>query len=135
MKSKRMRRMCFWLFPILCAAVVLVLMKTVFLFGYVPTASMEPTLPSGSYILGYRLYGPLEKGGIIIFTHDGKVLVKRIFALPGENVTRADGTFLLVPEGCYYVLGDNSDHSVDSRYCEDPFVKSGDILATLLLPQ
>ena len=61
-------------------------MKAVFLFGYVPTASMEPTLPEGSYILGLRIYGELEKGDIIIFKHDGKLLVKRIAALPGEAI-------------------------------------------------
>lgn len=133
MDPKRIRSLLGWTMPILCSAVVLILMKTVFLFGYVPTASMEPTLPAGSYVLGYRLHGPLEKGDIIIFEHDDKVLIKRIFAVSGDVVEQLDGTLLVVPEGSYYVLGDNAEQSVDSRYWEDTFVEKADILATLAL--
>lgn len=100
--------------------------------AHVPTASMEPTLPKGSYIIGLRLYTDLEKGDIIIFRHDGKLLIKRIAAVGGEYVTR-NGEFLLVPEGCYYVLGDNVGNSLDSRYWEEPFVEEKEIVAKLIL--
>lgn len=133
MNWKRALSLFGWMIPLLCGAVVLILMKTVFLFGYVPTASMEPTLPAGSYVLGYRLHGPLEKGDIIFFEHDGKVLIKRIFAVSGDVVEQPDGTLLIVPEGSCYVLGDNADQSVDSRYWENPFVEEADVLATLAL--
>ena len=110
--------------------ITVILLKSVFLFGYVPTASMEPTLPKGSYVIGLRLYTDLEKGDIIIFRHDGKLLVKRIAAVAGEYVER-NGEFLLVPEECYYVLGDNAENSLDSRYWEEPFVREKDIVAKL----
>lgn len=132
MDLKKARSLFGWTIPLLCGTVVLILMKTVFLFGYVPTASMEPTLPAGSYVLGYRLHGPLEKDDIIVFEHDDKVLIKRIFAVSGDVVEQPDGTLLVVPEDSYYVLGDNADQSVDSRYWENPFVCEGSILATLL---
>lgn len=93
---------------------------------------MEPTLPAGSYVLGYRLHGPLEKGDVIIFEHDDKVLIKRIFAVSGDVVEQLDGTLLVVPEGSYYVLGDNAEQSVDSRYWEDPFVEGAYVIAKLL---
>lgn len=120
-----------WLLPVLITLMTVILLKSVFLFGYVPTASMEPTLPKGSYIIGLRLYTDLEKGDIIIFRHDGKLLVKRIAAVGGEYVERS-GEFLLVPEGCYYVLGDNAGNSLDSRYWEEPFVKEEEIVAKYL---
>lgn len=132
MNWKRARSLFGWMIPLLCGAVVLILMKTVFLFGYVPTASMEPTLPAGSYVLGYRLHGPLERRHHL-FEHDGKVLIKRIFAVSGDVVEQPDGTLLIVPEGSCYVLGDNADQSVDSRYWENPFVEEADVLATLAL--
>ncbi|WP_418461796.1 S26 family signal peptidase [Frisingicoccus sp.] len=44
-----------------------------------------------------------------------------------------NGEFLLVPEGCYYVLGDNAGNSLDSRYWEEPFVKEEEIVAKLWL--
>lgn len=133
--------------PICLTLFVFFLMKAVFLFGYVPTASMEPTLPEGSYILGLRIYGELEKGDIIIFRHDGKLLVKRIAALQGEEIrwdelSYADSMLrpnreescIKVPEGCFLVLGDNAEVSHDSRYWAEPFVQSGDIVAKLILP-
>ncbi len=119
-----------WLLPILITLMTVILLKSVFLFGYVPTASMEPTLPKGSYIVGFRLYTDLKKGDIIIFCHDGKLLVKRIAAVEGEYVER-NGEFLLVPKDCYYVLGDNAGNSLDSRYWEEPFVKEEEIVAKL----
>ena len=108
-----------------------ILLKYVFLIGYVPTESMEPTLERGSYIIGCRIYSSLETGDIIIFRHDGKLLVKRIAAAEGDIVEQ-NGTSMTIPESCYYVVGDNEDRSYDSRYWEDPFVKAEDVVAKLV---
>ena len=45
----------------LCLA-VWVLFRFVLFLGYVPSASMEPTIPAGSVILGIRIFGELEPG-------------------------------------------------------------------------
>lgn len=108
-----------------------ILLKCVFLIGYVPTESMEPTLERGSYIIGCRIYSSLETGDIIIFRHDGKLLVKRIAAVSGDIVEK-DGASMTVPEGCYYVFGDNADHSYDSRYWERPFVRKENVVAKIV---
>ena len=92
---------------------------------------MEPTLERGSYIIGCRIYSDLETGDIIIFRYEGKLLVKRIAAVEGERIEK-NGVSIVVPEGCYYVLGDNADSSYDSRYWEDPFVREADVIAKLL---
>ena len=111
------------LIPILSSLLLLVLMKTVLFVGYVPTESMEPTLKKDSFILGTRLYGDLADGDIIIFERDGRLLVKRITASGGEAVVR-NGITLIVP--------DNANHSYDSRFWSDPFVKESSIKAKLL---
>lgn len=126
-----MRRWRTILIPAVCLIATLVLFRVVFLFGYVPTASMEPTLHEGSLILGCRIYGELETGDIIIFEHDGELLVKRIAACPGEIVEHG-GELLTVPAGSYYVLGDNAENSYDSRYWEDPFIAKTAIIAKLI---
>lgn len=113
--------------PAMAMLFTFILLKCVFLIGYVPTESMEPTLKRGSYIIGCRIYSSLEIGNIIIFRHDGKLLVKRIAAVSGDTVEK-DGTSMTVPEDCYYVLGDNADNSCDSRYWEEPFVKHEDAI-------
>ena len=122
-----------WAIPFFIMAITLILFKVVFLFGYVPTESMEPTLKKDSYIVGTRIYSRLGVGDIIIFHHDGKLLVKRIAAEEGKQVEH-NGASLTVPENSYYVLGDNTEHSLDSRYWEYPFVKQKDIVARLFWP-
>lgn len=117
-----------WIIPIGITVLTLILLKVFFLFGYVPTESMEPTLKKGSLILANRIYGELQVGDIIVFTHDGKYLVKRIAAMEGDTIER-DGKTVIVPEDSFYVLGDNENNSYDSRYWEEPFVSKKDVKA------
>lgn len=119
------------LIPLLAAGIAYLLLRTVFVLGYVPSESMEPTLKKGDLILGLRLYGELETGDIIIFEHDGELMVKRIAAKGGERV-EIDGKCYEVPQEAYFVLGDNADNSYDSRYWEEPFVAASDIIARVV---
>lgn len=121
-----------WLVPAIAMLLTFILLRCVFLIGYVPTESMEPTLERGSYIIGCRIYSNLETGDIIIFRHDGKMLVKRIAAMEGDMVEQ-NGVSMTVPEGCYYVLGDNANSSYDSRYWLNPFVDEVDVVARLII--
>lgn len=135
-----------WWLPVGLTLLFYILIRYVLLIGYVPTASMEPTLPQESYILGIRIFDEPEVGNIIVFEKDGKLLVKRIAAGPGEKVDLSqlpymdtmpipvwDEPVITVPEGSYFVLGDNAQNSLDSRYWEDPFVNVEEIVAKVLL--
>lgn len=129
----------------LCLA-VWVLFRFVLFLGYVPSASMEPTIPAGSVILGIRIFGELERGDVVIFRHEGKTLVKRIAAGEGDRVYLDDKSgsisvneplpgasrVLIVPKGCFFVVGDNREESIDSRRWEDPFVTDEEICAALI---
>lgn len=128
-----MRKLLSTLIPVLCAVAVILLLRFFFLFGYVPTESMEPTLEKGSYILGVRIFGELQTGDIVIFEHEGRLLVKRIAACSGETIER-NGRLLTVPENCFYLLGDNAANSYDSRFWADPYVRRENIGAKLILP-
>lgn len=120
----------FWAVPIGCGLLFLFLLQFVFFVGYVPSASMEPTIKENSLIFGIRVFGEMHRGDIVVFVHDGRQLVKRIAGVPGDKVY-AGGQALTVPAGCYFVLGDNSEDSVDSRYWDNPFVPRENITAVL----
>lgn len=143
MKLKRVR----WaILPILLCVGVWGLFRTVLFVGIVPSSSMEPAIPAGSVILGSRIFSELGRGDIIVFRHEGKTLVKRVVAVPGDTVylDDLDGSFtvnretpnatriLTVPENCFFVVGDNRRNSLDSRVWEAPFVSGGTVIARLV---
>lgn len=118
--------------PVLFLGAVVLIFRFILFIGYVPSASMEPTLKAGSFIIGSRIYGDLKIGDVIIFKHNGKMLVKRIAAGSEEMITE-NGVTYIVPQNSYFVMGDNRADSFDSRFWSQPFVKTSDVIAKLLM--
>ena len=74
------------------------LLGVIFSAAWVPSSSMEPTLPKGSGFLGWRLpyfFGDPtpDRGNIVMFYSDqfGDLMVKRVIGLPGDVVTLEGG--------------------------------------------
>lgn len=127
------KRKPFWLLiPVFFVLLIFILFRFVFIIGYVPTESMEPTINKESMILGVRVYGELEVGDIVIFEKDGEFMVKRIAAKGGDTIT-VDDRIYEVPDGCYFMLGDNKTNSYDSRYWDEPYVNGEKIVAKVIL--
>ena len=142
MKKSIWKRVKPWSIPLGLTLLFYLLLQFVVLIGYVPSASMEPTLKEGSFIFGIRIFEEPEVGDIIVFKKDGVLQVKRVAAAPGDVVDltkleyaaaspapeRAE-RIQIVPADCYFVLGDNVQNSLDSRYWEDPFIEEHQIVA------
>ena len=141
-----------WGEVVLILAAVFVVFKFIIQIAWVPSGSMETTLPTNSAMLGWQLpylvADPMpQRGDIVTFWSDelGKVLVKRVIGLPGDVITFADGyvyvngeqldePYLMaqgmtecdktftVPEGCFFPLGDNRTGSWDARSWDDPYI-------------
>ena len=124
------KRIIYILIPMMVFIGIFLLFRTVFFIGVVPSASMEPTLKENSVVYGLRNFPEPQVGDIIAFEHEGSLLVKRIAAAEGDMVEWR-GKGLVVPSGEYFVLGDNEEHSYDSRFWDDPFVQVTDITAKL----
>ncbi len=106
--------------------------------------SMEPNLENNQRIImekvSYRFRSPRRGEIIVLRRPDGPYehpLIKRVVGLPGETIAIHDGAVYIdgqplaeayldqptlgylqtmrIPEGCYYVLGDNRASSNDSR--------------------
>lgn len=135
-----------WGTPMALTLFAFVLFRAILFVGYVPTSSMEPTLEAGSYIMGTRISKDLNNGDIVVFHHDGQLLVKRNAACPGDEIDLREIAYMktiaipvwedpiiTVPENCYFMLGDNVENSIDSRYWTDPFIQSSDIVAKLFI--
>ena len=134
-----------WMLPVGLTLIFDLILRFVLLVGYVPTPSMEPTLRQNSIIVGTRLFGELKTGDIIVFPKDGVLVVKRIAGCPGERIDLTKISYMesvpipifeqeviTVPENAYFVLGDNSQNSWDSRYWEDPFISAEEIVAKVI---
>lgn len=125
-----------WTPSIYLGLITLLLFQTVLLIGIVPSASMEPLVGAGSFILADRTaywWNAPVPGEVVVFERNGRLLVKRIAAVGGQAVPLL-GQKAIVPEGCLYVLGDNQAASVDSEDWQDPFVSIEDVKGKLLLP-
>lgn len=88
--------------------------------AYIPTGSMEDTIPKKSRLIGFRLaytFSEPERGDVIIFKNPNKPdenYVKRIIGLPGETV---------ILEGSkVYVY--NQDGSLKIGPLKEPYLKN-----------
>lgn len=157
MKNKVIKEIISWVVILVVAfALAMAINKWVIYKISSPTPSMENTFLVGEKVVIFRpsyLFQEPKRGDIVVFANpeeaDGDDYIKRIIGLPGETVEGHDGEVYIngqpleenylreymegsfgpyeIPEGYYWMMGDNRNESGDSRYWDDKFVPRKDI--------
>ena len=120
--------------------------------------SMEPTFRDKAVVLLDKHYAQRKAGDVVYCRCEsvGRYIVKRIAAVPGDSIRAQDGVLYinglpsvplpeeslraeyisdddtLIPDGMYFLLGDNTEESVDSRYEIVGLMPEDDILAKVI---
>lgn len=157
-KSKYRKTLKSTIFALITASAAAVLVATLWLpvlqiFG----ASMTPTLREGEIVVSVKLKD-MNPGDVVAFYYGNKVLIKRYIAGPGSWVDlQEDGTVFVdgvmleepyleekafgisdlefpyqVPEGSYFLMGDQRATSVDSRHSTVGCVSEEEIVGKIV---
>ena len=139
------------------AAISLFITFVVIINATVPTGSMENTIEIGDRLIGLRLaylFSDPQRGDIVIFyfpDNEEETYIKRIIGIPGDHIVIDNGLVYVndikinepylaepmniaprleyyVPADSYFMMGDNRNHSLDSRSWTNTFVKREKII-------
>lgn len=140
-------------------AAIAVLVTTLFLpILQISGDSMSPTLEHDEIVVLFKT-NSLKRGDLVAFYYQGKILLKRVIALPEETVVidgkgnvyvneqmleepyvlekalgDCDLQFpYIVPAASYFVLGDQRTNSVDSRNSVIGTIKIEDIIGKIFI--
>lgn len=141
-KSKYYSVMKSTVFTLITVAAVAILVATLWLpVLQIYGSSMTPTLYDGQIVFSVKT-SEFERGDIIAFYYNNKILVKRVIGLPGDQISidsqgnvKVNGIILdepyiseralgecdidqwpfSVPDEQYFVMGDHRETSIDSR--------------------
>lgn len=147
------------LYALIIVAAVAVLIATLILpVLQISGTSMEPTLNNGEIVVLFKT-SHLDRGDLCGFSYSNKILIKRVIGLPGDviSIDASGNVFvngemidepyiteksfgesdieypLTVPEGEYFLMGDQRTTSIDSRNTVIGCVKKDQIIGKIFL--
>ena len=158
-RQRYLRTLRSTIFMLITAAAVAVLVATLWLpVLQIYGSSMSPTMEDGDIIFSVKR-GEMERGDVIAFYYNNKILVKRVIGKPGDWIDiTADGTVYVnsaavdepyiseksdgdpditlpyqVPDRKLFVMGDHRATSADSRHSVVGCVSQEQIVGKIVL--
>ncbi len=119
---------------IICCVVCLVIVLN-FRLIKASGSSMMPTISPGQYVLCCKRYRKPKVDDIVLIRKGNLFVLKRIVAGPGSAVDTYNHYWGQdnVPSGFYFVAGDNSDNSFDSRSEDFGLISEHEIWGHIIL--
>lgn len=140
-------------------AIFIYLLMSIFIFSVkVDGDSMNPTFTDGNFLFSSRDYlvGEYNRGDVVVFDSPslGRALIKRVIGVPGDAVKIEGGKVfvngeeinepyinnppletleVVVSEGHYFLMGDNRQNSLDSRYSLVGLVDKSQMMGKVVL--
>lgn len=151
MSKRIVKEIISWILVLLVGlGLAVIINKTVIFRVSTPTGSMENTIMTGEKNWVFRqayLFNNPERGDIVVFPFpddQSEDRLKRIIGLPGETIEGRGGLVYIdgnpleepyvkapldedfgpfsIPEGHYFMMGDNRVPSIDARHWDNKFV-------------
>ena len=117
--------------------------------------SMYPTLKNGEMVLAKKFNLNLQYDNIIIIKKGNNIIIKRLVGLPNDvvkidqylyiNGEKAKDVYIedsgdltgeiTLKSNEYFVIGDNYQHSIDSRFSEIGIIYENEIIGKIVLPR
>ena len=122
-------------------------------FCIVHGSSMSPTYKDKSIVLESKIITNIKRNDVVVIKKNNLKIVKRIIGIPNDKIVVKDGYIyineikynnlyindpgILINEVIlgkeeYFVLGDNIDNSIDSRFSEIGIIKKEEIKGKII---
>lgn len=139
---------------VIIGAIVFVVNEIFFQICFVNGDSMNPTLKNGQMLLSTKINFDVGQNDIVVIKVKNKTIIKRVIGGPNDQIEFRDGYVyvndeqfdnrrandsgnvidkIVLKEDEYFVLGDNRDYSIDSRFDEIGIIHKKDIIAKIIL--
>lgn len=133
---------------------IIVLIINIFFYQicFVHGISMHPTLKDGNIVCIKKYNLSFKQNDIVVIKKNKNIIIKRIIGLPNENIeinnyiyvngkkykdlyiknTGDINDIIYLKEDEFFVLGDNIENSIDSRFNEIGIIKRNEIIGKVL---